>query len=123
MTTPHRRPAEWFTVSAYLADLSTAGSAFTVAPCRGYIKTARSVIENAITVADATWTLEINGTAVTGVSVTVANSGSAAGDVDEGIPTSLSTSLVNEGDAIEFVNAAGSTTTCPVRFHAVIEPV
>ena len=115
------RPLSEVYVSAYMADLSTASSAFVTAPCRGTIKRAYSVIYNAITAADAVWTMEINNTAITGVSVTVAQSGSAAGDVDTGTPTALSTQRVVEGDRIEFVSDGGSTTTCPVMFTAVIE--
>jgi hypothetical protein len=119
MALPVNRPLSETTVSAYMADLSTASSAWVVAPFRGKITRAYSVIYAAITVADAVWTMEINGTAVTGVSVTVTQSGSAAGDMDEGFPTAANT--VNEGDRIEFVSDGASTTTCPTTFTAVIE--
>jgi hypothetical protein len=102
-----------------MADLSTASSAFTVAPCRGRVVRAFSTIYNATTGADAVWTMKINGTAITGVSVTVTQSGSAAGDVDTGNPTAANT--VNEGDNIEFVSDGASSTTCPTMFVAVIE--
>jgi hypothetical protein len=121
MALPENRPLSEAAVSCYMADLSTPGSAFVVAPFRGTIKRAHSVIYNAITVANSVWTMEINNVAVTGVSVTVTQSGSAAGDVDSGTPTSLATSRVNEGDRIEFVSDGGSTTTCPTMFTAVIE--
>lgn len=119
MALPVNRPLSEGIVTAYMADLSTASSAYTVAPWRGKIVRAYSTIGAAITVADAVWTMEINGTAITGVSVTVANSGSAAGDVDTGTPTAANT--VNEGDTIEFVSDGASTTTCPTHFVAVIE--
>lgn len=119
MALPVPRPISEAYVSAYLADLSTASSTFTVAPCRGRIVRAFSVIHAAITVADAIWTMEINGVAVTGVSVTVATASSAPGDVDTGNPTAANT--VNEGDTIEFITDGGSTTTAPVTFVAVIE--
>lgn len=120
MALPNNRPLTEVSVSAYMADLSTASSAFVVSPWRGKITRVYSVIYNAITGADAVWTLEINGTAVTGVSVTVANSGSAAGDMDEDEPTG-SDHYVNEGDRIEFVSDGASSTTCPTTFTAVIE--
>ena len=60
-------------VCAYLPDISTASSAFVAAPVRGKIVRAYSTTYNAITVADAVWTMEINGVAVGGVSVTVAS--------------------------------------------------
>lgn len=118
MAYPTRRKLNEKYVSAYMADLSTASSAFCVAPSSGTIEIAYSTIYNAISVADAVWTMKINGTAVTGVSVTVANSGSAAGDMDSGTPTGAN--YVNAGDVIEFVSDGASTTTCPVTFTAVI---
>lgn len=120
MALPIPRPISETVVSAYLADLATAGSAFAMAPCRGHIVRVYSVIYNAITTADGTWTVEINGTAVTGLSVTVTQSGSAAGDVDTAVPTA-SDNVVNEGDTIEFVNAGECDTTTPTMFYAVIE--
>ena len=119
MVLPNNRSLTECSVSAYMADISTASSAFVVAPFRGKITRVYSVIYAAITGADAVWTLEINGTAVTGVSVTVANSGSAAGDMDSGTPTALN--YVSEGDRIEFVSDGASSTTSPTTFTAVIE--
>lgn len=120
MALPANRPLSEASVAAYLADLSTASSAFVVSPWRGKITRVYSVIANAITGADSVWTVEVNGTAVTGLSVTVANSGSAAGDVDSAEPTG-SDHFVNEGDVIEFVSSGASSTTCPTTFVAVIE--
>lgn len=121
MALPVPRSVSEAAVSAYMADLSTASSTFVVAPFRGRIVRAYSVIHAAISSADAVWTVEINGVAVTGISVTVANSGSAAGDVDVGLPTALAATYVNEGDVIEFVSDGASSTTCPTTFTAVIE--
>lgn len=106
-------------VYAYLADLSTAGSAFTVSPIRGKIVEMGSVIYNAITTADNAITTEIAGTAITGGSWTVAYTSSAAGDVDSAVPTAAN--FVNEGQNIEFITSGASDTTCPTMFYAVIE--
>jgi hypothetical protein len=121
MAIPVPRPFTETQVSAYMADISTASSAFAVAPCRGRIVRAYSVLQAAITTADCTWTLEINGVAVTGIAVTVAFTAAAAGDVDTGVPTTVSTTYVNEGDTIEFVSAGESSGTAPAMFYAVIE--
>lgn len=123
MALVHLRPVDRYVVDAELADISTAGSAFTVAIGRGIIKKVYSVIHGEITGAPAVWTVEVNGVAVVGISVSVTHTSSAAGDVDEGEPTTLATAYVNEGDTIEFVNAAGSTGTVPVTFYAVIERI
>lgn len=119
MALPNNRPLTEAAVSTYLADVSTASSSFVVSPWRGKIVRAYSALHTAITDANAVWTMEINGTAVTGVSVTITQSGSAAGDIDTGTPTGANT--VNEGDVIEFISDGASSTTAPVTFTAVIE--
>ena len=121
MALQENRPIDEIYLTAYLADISTASSTFVACPVRGRIVKAYSTIHAAITGADAVWTLEVNNTAVTGVSVTVANSGSAAGDVDSDTPTSATTSLVNPGDRIEFVSDGASSTTSPCTFTVCIQ--
>jgi hypothetical protein len=103
-----------------MVDISAASSAFTVAPCRGRIVRVYSILQGAITAADANWTVEINGTAVTGLAAVVANASSAGGDVDSAVPTA-SNNVVNEGDTIEFVSDGASSTTAAAMFVAVIE--
>ena len=117
MALPERQPSNEIAVSAYYADLSTAGSAFAAAPATGKLVRAYSVISAAITTANGTWTVEINGVAATGTA-TVTQSGSAAGDVDEIVFSDPP--HVNKGDTIEFVNAGESDTTCITNFTAVI---
>lgn len=118
MSLPNNYPFNEYVVSAYLADLSTSSSTYAAAPVTGKIVRAYSAIGAAITGADSTWTMAINGTAVTGVSVVVANSGSAAGDIDTGIPTAAN--HVVDGDTITFTTDGASSTTCPTMFYAVI---
>ena len=106
-------------VYAYAADISTASSAFTVSPIRGKVVEVGSVIYAAITTANAAITTEIAGTAITGGSFTITQSGSAAGDVDSAVPTAANN--VAEGQNIEFISDGGSDTTCPAMFYAVIQ--
>lgn len=119
MALPKNRPFNIVRVFAYLADSSTAGSAFAVAPCRGKIVKMGSVIYNAITVADTAITSKIAGTAITGGSWTITQSGSAAGDVDTAVPTAAH--RVTEDQNIEFISDGGATTTCPTMFFADIK--
>lgn len=119
MALPNNRSLAEASVSAYLADVSAASSTFVVAPFRGTIKRGYSAIANAITGADCTWSMKINGTAVTGSTATITQSGSAAGDVDSCVPTGAN--YVNEGDTIEFVSAGESSTTTPTMFTAVFD--
>lgn len=105
-------------LTAEIADLSTAGNCLMVVPDGGKIIKIMSVIENAITVADATLTAKINGTAVTGGTITVTQSGSAAWDQDSCAPTAANT--VQEGDVIEIETDGGSTTACKTAVTVVI---
>lgn len=89
-------------------DLSSASSHYVVAPIAGTITAAYSVIDGAIATADTTLQLKIGGTNVTNGSITIAYSGSAAGDVDSCTPTAANT--VSAGQAIE-VASDGATTT------------
>lgn len=107
-----------YTIPAVIPDISTAQSVFVVAPHAGDIAIWYSVIDNAITVGDAALTLEIGGTLVTGSGITVAQSGSAAGDVDSASPSAANT--VTAGQAIEIITDGGSTDACRATVSIVI---
>lgn len=117
MALPERQPSNEVVVSAALADISAPSSAYVAAPVSGMLVRAYSCLQGAITGADCTWTVEINGVAVTGTA-TVANASSAAGDVDEVVFSAPV--FVNKGDTIEFVSAGESSTTAIANFSAVI---
>ncbi len=118
MALPVNRPDNEVHLNAYLADVSAASSTFVTASAKGRLRRVYSVIHNAITGADCTWSVEINDVAVSNSTVTIANSGSAAGDVD-GIEFAGDIN-VYEGDRIEFKSAGESSTTTPTTFTAVI---
>ena len=105
-------------VTALLANVSSASSVFIAAPFDGKIRRFKTVLQGAITTGDAAVGLEIGGTDVTGGQVTIANSGSAAGDVDETEATAANT--VTEGQAVEIDTDGGSTNAvgllCMVEF-------
>jgi len=105
-------------VSAAMADVGTAGSVYIAAPCSGYIVLAQSCIQAAITTADCTWSLKINGVAVSGSTATIAFTSAAAGDVDSVEPTGAN--YVNAGGTIEWASAGESSGTAPTIFSAVI---
>ncbi len=107
-------------ITAKITDISTAGSTFVVCPVAGDIKTIYSAINNAITVGDAALTFEIAGVAVTGGAITIAQSGSAAGDVDSATPTATKT--LTAGQAIEIITDGGSTDACETTITFVITP-
>ncbi len=118
MALPNPRPLNIIRVFSYMADSSTAGSAFAVAPCRGKIVKMGSVIHAAVTVANTAVTSKIAGTAITGGSWTIAFTSAAAGDVDTAIPTGAN--YVNEDDNIEFVSDGAGSSTVPTTFFADI---
>lgn len=119
MALPKHRPLNVTRVYAHMADSSTAGSAFTVAPVRGKIIKVGSIIHAAVSSADTAITMEINGTAVTGGGWTIAYSGAAAGDVDTAVPTAAN--FVVEDDAIEFISDGAGSSTVPTTFFADIQ--
>lgn len=102
-------PVGEFYLFTELADISTASSGWIAAPAAGTITKLKTTISAAITVADATVTAEIDGTAITGISITVATAGSAAGDVDTDTATGNNT--LAEDNALELITDGGSTTT------------
>ena len=94
-------------ISGRVADISTAGSTFVAVPDGGRIIKIMTVLQGAISGGNAAITFEIGGTAVTGGAITVANSGSAAGDIDTSTPTAAN--RVEEGGSIEMITDGGST--------------
>ena len=95
------------TLNFEFEDISTARSAWLVVPFAGDIQKIWSVIDGAITGADCVFTFEIGGTLVTNGTITIANSGSAAGDVDSATPSAANT--LTAGQPIEIISDGGST--------------
>jgi len=104
-----------------MADVSTASSVWVVAPVACTFSKIYSVINGAIATADAAITTEIGGTAVTGGTITIANSGSAAGDVDSGTPSALNT--LTAGQALEIITDGASTNTIIATFTVELNPL
>ena len=119
MALPENRPLTEGVLNAQMADISTASTVYVPVPWRGRIVRYHSAIANAITTADGSISLTINGTAVVRSTITVTQSGSAAGDVDSAFPTGAN--YVNEGDYISIVSTGACDTTCITQFSIVIE--
>lgn len=100
------------------ADVSAQGSIFAACPTRGTLVRGYSCLGGAISGADCTWTVEVNGVAVSGTA-TIANASSAAGDVDEVDFAGAATS-VNQGDTLEIIVGGESSTTATGDFWLVI---
>lgn len=106
-------------ITAELTDISTASSCYVVAPYAGNIIKIYSVIDGAITGANATITPSIGGVSITSGAITIAYSGSAAGDVDSCTPTANNS--VTAGQAIKIETDGGSTNTVKAQFTIVIQ--
>lgn len=112
-------------VHGKITDISsTTGTNTTFIPCHisGDVVKIQSAIGAALTTAggDATLTAKIGGTALTNGAITVAQSGSAAGVVDEVEPTG--NNHVSAGEALEIESDGSSTGTCEAQITAVIQP-
>ena len=105
-------------ISGRVADISTAGSTFVAVPDGGRIIKIMTVLQGAISGGNAAISFEIGGTAVTGGGITVAHSGSAAGDVDTAEPTAAN--RVEEDGTIEMITDGGSTGTAKLLVTFVI---
>jgi hypothetical protein len=121
MALPSNRPYSEVYLTGHMPDLATASStAYIAATHRGRLKRAYTIIHNSTTTADATVSVKVNGTTVG--TITVATSGSAAGDVDSVYLGYQGTAnFVSEGDLITFVSDGAADTTTITRCTAVIE--
>ena len=95
-------------------DVSTAGQVYVPIneEQEGQIVEIETVLNGAIATANAGLTAKIGGTAVTGGTITIAFSGSAAGDVDNCAPTAANE--VVDGSVIEIETNGASTNTVQV---------
>ena len=105
-------------VTAEIEDVSTASSTFVPVPDGGRVIKIISALQGAISCGNAAVSFEIGGTAITGGGITVAHSGSAAGDVDTSVPTAANS--VEEDGTIEMITDGGSTGTAKLLVTFVI---
>jgi hypothetical protein len=95
----------YLTVS--IADVSTAEKVYLAVPFTGTLTKVTTVLQNAITIADSTVTVKNNSGASAGT-LTIAFSGSAAGDVDTLTPVSNNT--FTSGQVVSIETDGASTT-------------
>lgn len=99
-------------------DLDTTSAHYIVSPVAGMITKIWSVLDGAIATADTVLTASIGGVNLTNGTITIAYSGSAAGDVDSCTPTA--NNAVSAGTAIKIVSD-GATTTSGAHAHLTLE--
>lgn len=90
-----------------LVDISTAKSTWLPCPLAGKITRIWSVIDGAIGTADCILTFEIATVLVTNGQITIAFSGSAAGDEDDSTPSALN--VLTAGQPLEIITNGAST--------------
>lgn len=95
-----------------LLDVSTAKSEWMVCPLAGKITKIWTVIDGTIATADVDLTFEIGGVVVTNGLITIAFSGSVAGDVDSSAPTALN--VLTTGQPVEIITDGASTNAIDV---------
>lgn len=110
------------------SSVATGVAGYVRAPFRGRIIQAGTIIGGATTTADATVTVSIAGTAVTGGSFVITQSGSAAGDHDYAATNDSSANstitganICNENDAIKFALTGSGTGGGHVYCYAVLQ--
>lgn len=92
--------------------------AYVRVPFRSTIKKFTGILRGAITTADGTITVAVNGTTVG--TLTVTQSGSAAGQLFSGATTTTDLSQVNEDDVISFTPSGASGSSIGMDFSVVL---
>src|SRR6185369_13363769 len=106
------------------ASVVTGQNGYVIAPFRGKIIQAGTLLGGATTTADSTVTLSIAGTAVTGGAFVITQSGSAAGDHDYAATGDSSANAVitganifNKNDLIKFALTGTGTAGAPLSLY------
>lgn len=118
--------ADKYVPGGQLVDVSTASISYAPVPSQGIIVDAFCTISAAITGADAVVTVKVikDGTTTTIGTITVANSGSAAGSTFAMVVSgSEAARSVKRGDTIVFDSDGASSTTSIANFLAVLREV
>jgi len=120
-TYPRQPPLQSKNLTIEIPDISSADQRFVAPGFSGKITRVSSALNGSISGSDATLTPKISGTAVTGGAITVAQSGSGAGDVDSSTPTGANTFTAT--DNIEIETDGGSTGAVAVVINIECEVI
>lgn len=118
MALPTNHPVNEMRINAHSPSVAASPiAAYCTAPFRGKLIKVIGVINGAITVADCSCAVAINGTAVTGSPFLILTAGSAAGTIGTLIPTGAN--AVNEDDYISVTPSGATGTTITGNFQFV----
>jgi hypothetical protein len=110
--------ARQYTLNALIANVSSSETVYVPIPYSGIVVKVVSVLEGALTVADATVTVSDSSAASMGT-LTISYTSSAAGDVDTLAPASNNT--VTDDDFITIATDGGSTDAQRLWLTVVVE--
>lgn len=99
-----------------LKDVSTADSMYLVVPFNGTLDAVYTALENALTTANATVTVR-DGTATSMGTITITQSGSAAGDVDSLLP--VANNIFTAGQTVRIDTDGASDTAAELYITLV----
>jgi len=105
-------------LTGVIADVSIAETVYVPIPYSGNVAKIMTVIEGSIATSDATITVKDNAGNTIGT-LTITQSGSAAGDVDSN--TTLSNTLVTDDDYITVETDGSSTNNVKAQFAIIVE--
>lgn len=126
MPLPYPHPLTDEAVATTAASVATGVSGVIRAPFKGKLVAVGTMLGSTVATADATCTVSVAGTAVTGGSFVVTQSGSAIGDhdyassYDPNANSQMSPAYVNENDVIRFAFTGSGTGGGNVHCYAVI---
>lgn len=127
MALPVNRGLQEWNLNVHLADITTSGATavcFVPTPFRGKIVRVYAAQYNTATGGAAAITTAINGTAVTGATMTFSTTSGLPGNVYSATPTADSTCYFNEGDVISFTSDGAPTdATVAANFTAVVRRI
>jgi hypothetical protein len=103
-------PLNYYQLNAQIADVGTASTVYFSAPQAGWLREVTTTLFAAITGANDVITVAVDGTTVG--TITVTQSGSAAGDVD----SIQLNAPVKKGSRITCANSGASTGTAPLAY-------
>ena len=106
------------TLTGYIDNISASSTVYVPIPFAGTISKVVTVLEAAISSANATLTVK-NAAAASMGTITVTQSGSAAGDVDTLSPSSNNTVVADS--FITIASDGGSTNSATLRFVVVLD--
>lgn len=119
MALPVNHPLTEEQIECHSASIGgTPAAAYVRVPFRGKVVKVGMVTGGVITSADCSVAVAVNGTAVTGATLTATVASAAAGQHFSATPSGANT--VNEDDVISFTPSGASGSSIPGMFYAVV---